>query len=820
MAHKHSLKRKSYADFGQKTEDNEEDTVSPKKKSYFGQTNNKLNNNDNETKPVIKSKDNIGKLLMSKMGYKEGQGLGKDSQGNVDVIQESKQKGRRGLGFALTQIKLDPELEWNSDKEKEFASVEENIDWIDECQQPLPTTKELDTFYKVGPKLTSIENETLFCDPEILRNIINCKTVFDSLSGEELRKARSTSNPFETIEKGIFLNRAAMKMANMDAVFDYMFTQPKDESGKSLVKPNELLYFADICSGPGGFSEYVLWRKKWTAKGFGFTLKGPNDFKLDEFFAGSPETFEPHYGDKGLNGNGDIYEPQNLIAFRDFVLRNSDGGVFFVMADGGFSVEGDENNQEILSKRLYLCQFLCSLALLRTNGSFVCKLFDVFSSFSVGLIYLMYRVFKKVSIHKPNSSRPANSERYIICKWKKSGTEAIEHYLFSVNCHLDCLAKEKSTEDIIELVPMDVLKRDQTFLKYIINSNDSIGRRQILFLSKVKAFAENPQLDYSQSELRKECLKYWDVEVKARSAPLRSEPMIRFQELLSKSNEVKDYFAYKPKILEADNVNELDYIHGFKCMVLSAENDYNSCGANSFISVRGFFMGLGRTHIYYWDGSASSKWTKFDAKFELSPSTLIYGEYVQELKGEGKAQKRIAAFHIIDPLFIGGTDVRNKCFEERISMATKFAKAVHKTSQSEYAAIRMKRVYDLQHIHQIFEHMDMKECKSGAQKVRICYEINSDDRFFIPYGLLIVNTVKQPWIVKWSRSQNKLYYFNMKNGTSVYDFPADSLADFRYTFSNRMLWKWESDKYLMSEQIDSKNKLNRYLIENFVSKRL
>ena len=41
-----------------------------------------------------------------------------------------------------------------------------------------------------------------------------------------------------------------------------------------MVGPNELLYFADLCAGPGGFSEYVLWRKGWQAKGFGFTLRG------------------------------------------------------------------------------------------------------------------------------------------------------------------------------------------------------------------------------------------------------------------------------------------------------------------------------------------------------------------------------------------------------------------------------------------------------------------------------------------------------------------------------------------------------------------
>ena len=37
--------------------------------------------------------------------------------------------------------------------------------------------------------------------------------------------------------------------------------------------PYDVMYFADICAGPGGFSEYVLWKKTWNAKGFGFTLK-------------------------------------------------------------------------------------------------------------------------------------------------------------------------------------------------------------------------------------------------------------------------------------------------------------------------------------------------------------------------------------------------------------------------------------------------------------------------------------------------------------------------------------------------------------------
>jgi 23S rRNA U2552 (ribose-2'-O)-methylase RlmE/FtsJ len=204
-----------------------------------------------------------------------------------------------------------------------------------------------------------------------------------------------------------------MKMANIDAITGFMFTDPRTENGAPL-GPLEVLYFADICAGPGGFSEYVLWRKKWHAKGFGFTLKDPadgSDFKLDAFT--SPcETFDPHYGVGGYNGDGDITRPDNQSEFRNYVIENTEGkGVHFVMADGGISVEGEENKQELLLKQLVLCQYATSLSILRPGGSCVVKVFDMFTLFSIGLFYLLYRCFHRIALFKPVTSRPANSER-------------------------------------------------------------------------------------------------------------------------------------------------------------------------------------------------------------------------------------------------------------------------------------------------------------------------------------------------------------------------------------------------------------------------
>ena len=82
-----------------------------------------------------------------------------------------------------------------------------------------------------------------------------------------------------------------------------------------------------------------------------------NDFKLDDFFAAPVEFFEPHYGTSllfftvfrdngiavcgmfvgvnGARGDGDITNADNLTAFREFVLSETDNkGVHFVMGDG------------------------------------------------------------------------------------------------------------------------------------------------------------------------------------------------------------------------------------------------------------------------------------------------------------------------------------------------------------------------------------------------------------------------------------------------------------------------------------------------------
>lgn len=97
-------------------------------------------------------------------------------------------------------------------------------------------------------------------------------------------------------------------------------------------KENGLLYFADVCAGPGGFTEYMLWRKGWKYKGFGFTLKQENDFQLFNSGCASPASFQALYG---ANGDGDVCCPENIQSFKESLLLDTHNeGVHFMMSDG------------------------------------------------------------------------------------------------------------------------------------------------------------------------------------------------------------------------------------------------------------------------------------------------------------------------------------------------------------------------------------------------------------------------------------------------------------------------------------------------------
>ena len=64
----------------------------------------------------------------------------------------------------------------------------------------------------------------------------------------------------------------------------------------------------------------------------------------------------------------------------------------------------------------YSATIVTALTIQKLGGSFVIKVFDMYTQITQSLIYLLFVCYDKVYISKPNTSRSANSEKYVVCK--------------------------------------------------------------------------------------------------------------------------------------------------------------------------------------------------------------------------------------------------------------------------------------------------------------------------------------------------------------------------------------------------------------------
>lgn len=751
------------------------------------------------------------KQMMNTMGYIPGKGLGKLEDGRTEPVEAFSQKGLRGLGFSGSVLGDLPK-DYKYEVDNKMPECEEKVSWIPSASLGPLSSDELEDWLKKGPKKLIIDDETNFVAPEILSGVLNAKNIFNTVHEEEFRRARFRSNPFETIGSAIFLNRAAVKMANLDAVFDNMFTRPLTPDNKSFVnKKHEVLYFADVCAGPGGFSEYMLYKQKWNAKGFGFTLKGQNDFKLSDFYAGTSETFNPYYG---VEEDGDIFNPANLTSLKNAVLKNTDDkGVHVLMADGGFSVEGQENIQEILSKQLYLCQCLAALMLVRTGGNFLVKLFDIFTPFSVGLIYIMYRCFDNVSIHKPVTSRPANSERYLVCKWKRMLTEPVENHLYSVNAWL--WKNKSSSLDVLELVPVSYMQQDKQFFEYIYNSNCLIGENQIRNLYKIAEFYKDEKLtDDNQSTVRTECLKLWRIPDEVRKKPKRVHIDETFTSLLN-SLAARLTKQYNPQAFKSNVLNK-------QSLMLETSQDLSIfknvftwhfvflSSSNNKRDVR-FLLGHGGKEVYQLEGT---RWqSAVDLNLTLPAKTLIYAEIVKELNDKVKMHNK--AVHVIDAAMLGGVDISCLPLSQRLHECSLFCTALAKPFENPPLTLRCKRLHNMENFADAMNNLEIRNTKFSKNAVTYTVPNRNKDCeiFHIVGSILFIKETVDSWQAKMSRSAGVKYWYS-KGKNSEFNIPPEAAQDMFSCFTSRITWMWDSAERIFQNL--THNGLTRSEVENYV----
>jgi 23S rRNA U2552 (ribose-2'-O)-methylase RlmE/FtsJ len=214
-----------------------------------------------------------------------------------------------------------------------------------------------------------------------------------------------TQLPFrkKCISKYKPMSRSYYKMIEMINLFDLNFDS----------RPIQSFHLAE---GPGGFIEALAGlRKCQYDKYVGMTiLDDTNDpnipgwKKTETFLRQNKNVFI----ETGADKTGNIISLENYNYCRERYGSTMD----LITADGGFDFSSDFNNQEINMAKLLFSQIIYALSMQKKGGCFVLKIFDTFMQHSIDFLYILSSFYDKVYIVKPQTSRYANSEKYVVCK--------------------------------------------------------------------------------------------------------------------------------------------------------------------------------------------------------------------------------------------------------------------------------------------------------------------------------------------------------------------------------------------------------------------
>jgi 23S rRNA U2552 (ribose-2'-O)-methylase RlmE/FtsJ len=211
--------------------------------------------------------------------------------------------------------------------------------------------------------------------------------------------------PFKkkSIAKHKPLSRSYFKMIEIMNTFNINFTS----------KPIQSFHLAE---GPGGFIEALLHkRNNKIDKYIGMTLIDNNSDPNIPAWKKSSEFLNKNLNviiENGFDNTGNILSFDNFIYCKNKYSSSMD----IITGDGGFDFSLDFNNQELSISRLLFAQMCFAVTMQKKNGIFILKIFDCFMEHSVDLLYILSSFYDKVYIIKPQTSRYANSEKYIVCR--------------------------------------------------------------------------------------------------------------------------------------------------------------------------------------------------------------------------------------------------------------------------------------------------------------------------------------------------------------------------------------------------------------------
>ena len=296
-----------------------------------------------------------------------------------------------------------------------------------------------------------------------------------------------------SVAKNRPISRSYFKMIEILHFYHLLFEKDADTHAQGNTENGAPITTFHLAEGPGGFIEAMVHKRQCPEDRYiGMSLSEKENDTSVPGWKKSAYFLQKHPNviiETGVDKTGDLLSLANF----DGCCEKYGGSMTLITGDGGFDFSVDFNNQEVYIARLLFAQVAFAIAMQKPGGSFVLKIFDCFMQHTVDILALLTSLYEKVHVTKPQTSRYANSEKYVVCKGFRGNSAEILPFLRNV--FVEMLVDE--TAHIHRFLRTDT---PLYFLSRIEEYNAIFGRQQIetmyYTLNMIENRQKNDKLDH------------------------------------------------------------------------------------------------------------------------------------------------------------------------------------------------------------------------------------------------------------------------------------------------------------------------------------
>lgn len=325
------------------------------------------------------------------------------------------------------------------------------------------------------------------CNDDLLKlnNKLNkLRDKIDKIDTKIWKKMRWFVNDYDFKKDSVIINRAYYKYLEIIITFQLYNDR----------YPENILHLAEA---PGGFIQVSLnidkhkinkYKKMKVIDEDGFEkyikVNNINIFTMSIMNEYDKFIFDETILKRNVNVIKGYLERGDLLDYENINILKSLSKYDIITSDGGFDDNHDYNKKEEQHLNLIKAEIEYGIECCNENGHFIVKIFDMFNENTFELIGKLYSHFKNVIIYKPYTSRPTNSEKYVICKYKRiRPNEYNKKKLFSMLYNINHIFVENQCDILSKSLECCT----DEFYDYICKNEREIGLYKQSFYKKWKS---------------------------------------------------------------------------------------------------------------------------------------------------------------------------------------------------------------------------------------------------------------------------------------------------------------------------------------------